>query len=455
MGESTRRVMGNKHKPTAPTAPRGKRSARERAESTKRHLGYAESFISTRIVEAFNSIDADKDGYLSAADLSHTLGAYGIGEEAAKVSEIIYELDDTGDGRLSLAQVLDGMARLQRSKLRAAGTGTNILRAMLEFMIFDVHGQFKTLDDTELTKLLFVYCGFNGTKLDQQLASFKGLLAGKKCDLSNFMLVMDEMQLISDLSPEVFAVETKKKVENRHTSLTAAAHNQRLFDRMTGQLEFPADESKSARTKQSVRRNKLLAQPPNTARQTEPDANTGRRRTSRRLSPRRPTGSGAVTDRAAHRAVLREEKFKRMATIVQGEMAQERKAAKEKLQELKAKGKLTTLPYLVQQDKLPSIIKEQNPPAEEDSELVAPKRFLSVSGSRRASVSGDCGMLTISEEAPNRQFRPQVAHFKPNTAIEAVVVPKVPLATKERAKKSRVRRDSIARIERWEQALKM
>ena len=60
---------------------------------------------------------------------------------------------------------------------------------MLEFMIFDVHGQFKTLDDTELTKLLFVYCGFNGTKLDQQLASFKGLLAGKKCDLSNFMLV--------------------------------------------------------------------------------------------------------------------------------------------------------------------------------------------------------------------------------------------------------------------------
>ena len=122
--ESSRRVMGNKHKPTAPTAPRGKRSARDRAESTKRHLGYAESFISTRIVEAFNTIDCDKDGYLSAADLSHTLGAYGIAEEAAKVSEIIYELDDTGDGRLSLAQVLDGMARLQRSKLRAAGTGS-------------------------------------------------------------------------------------------------------------------------------------------------------------------------------------------------------------------------------------------------------------------------------------------------------------------------------------------
>lgn len=259
------------------------------------------------------------------------------------------------------------------------------------------------------------------------------------------------MQLISDLSPEVFAAETKKKVENRHTSLTAAAHNQRLYDRMTDQLEFPADESKSARTKQSDRRNKLLAQPPNTARRTEPDAT--RRRTSRRLSPRRPTGSGAVTDRAAHRAVLREEKFKRMATIVQGEMAQEQKAAKEKLQEQKAKGKLTTLPYLVQQDKLPSIVKE--PINCQDSELVAPKRFLSVSGSRRASLSGDCGMLTINEEAPNRQFRPQVAHFKPNMASETVMVPKVPLATKERAKKSRVRRDSIARIERWEQALKM
>lgn len=262
------------------------------------------------------------------------------------------------------------------------------------------------------------------------------------------------MQLISDLNPEVFAAETKKKVENRHTSLTAAAHNQRLYDRMTDQLEFPADESKSARTKQSNRRNKLLAQPPNTARRTEPDAT--RRRTSRRLPPRRPTGSGAATDRAAHRAVLREEKFKRMATIVQGEMAQERKAAKEKLQELKAKGKLTTLPYLVQQDKLPSIVKEPNPTAEnKDSELVAPKRFLSVSGSRRASLSGDCGMLTINEEAPNRQFRPQVAHFKPNMASETIMVPKVPLATKERAKKSRVRRDSIARIERWEQALKM
>jgi len=310
--------------------------------------------------------------------------------------------------------------------------------------MFDVNNN-KTLDTTELTKLLFVYCGFTGRELDKRLEQLKKHVQWTSCaprfGLTKFMKAMDELQIMSDLSPDLFAKQVKRETSCRATSLTAAAHNRRLFERMTEQLDN-ADETAGSSTARAA---------PITPRQPASR--------SFPLSARRG-GSGAVTDRVGHRLRLSEEKYKRMATIAQGEMAQEKKAAKQKSFELKAAQKL---PSLIQRKTVPDIkdsgtsVKARPP-----SIHIAPKRFLSVNRSRRASLNGENGkfeLQPIGEAPANRQSRPQMAHLP---ASKAVVQPGV-VVLKMKAQHKAAKRIPLdeqteeqqerERIRRWEEII--
>jgi len=50
---------------------------------------------------------------------------------------MVWEVDDRSTGVIRLDQIRTVLKRLQKSKKRMPGTGTNLLRTLIEFMMFD------------------------------------------------------------------------------------------------------------------------------------------------------------------------------------------------------------------------------------------------------------------------------------------------------------------------------
>ena len=50
---------------------------------------------------------------------------------------MVWEVDDRSTGVIKLDQIRTVLKRLQKSKKRMPGTGTNLLRTLIEFMMFD------------------------------------------------------------------------------------------------------------------------------------------------------------------------------------------------------------------------------------------------------------------------------------------------------------------------------
>ena len=54
-----------------------------------------------------------------------------------EVHDMVWEVDDRSTGVIRLDQIRTVLKRLQKSKKRMPGTGTNLLRTLIEFMMFD------------------------------------------------------------------------------------------------------------------------------------------------------------------------------------------------------------------------------------------------------------------------------------------------------------------------------
>ena len=54
-----------------------------------------------------------------------------------EVHDMVWEVDDRSTGVIKLDQIRTVLKRLQKSKKRMPGTGTNLLRTLIEFMMFD------------------------------------------------------------------------------------------------------------------------------------------------------------------------------------------------------------------------------------------------------------------------------------------------------------------------------
>jgi len=276
-------------------------------------------------------LDRDSDGFLGAKDLEKCLKQYsGSKNELKKVEEIIYEVDDKGTGKIGFDTVCEVMNRVcQFNKTRAKGTGTNVFRSLLEFAMFDSHDT-GTLDKYELQQMLYVYFGLSGRELDQKTEMFVKAVGGREVliDFSTFCELMNRFNLVCNVPTNAFMPQHKGDVSERKMSLNAAAHSNRLANQMKHTLA----NAEGSGPKVLARRRKVAIplpipehadgaqepQQPATARsRPEPHA----RRAGRGVG-----ASGSQTDRYQYEAQMKEDRFKRMATIVQGEMEMERMA---------------------------------------------------------------------------------------------------------------------------------
>ena len=183
---------------------------------------YAKAFIATRVQEVFNQLDIDRDGFLDLEDLKAAVIKYGGPKYTSLVQEIMFEVDDLSNGRLSPSDICNLMARLQHTRFRAAGTGTNILRSLIEFNMFDVHTRGR-LDKYDLQQLLYVYFGYQDQPLERKTQEILKDASQQMLDFSAYITAMDKLQMVCQLPPDAFVPLAPTYAQKRKVSLQAAA----------------------------------------------------------------------------------------------------------------------------------------------------------------------------------------------------------------------------------------
>jgi len=144
---------------------------------------YAKAFLLTRFQAAFNRIDAGKKGHLTAGDLLSTpLHEHFGAATQKKVDEMVFELDETCTGQLSVEAVCGMMRRGVLSKQREPGTGSNALQALLEFYMFDANDN-GFLDEFNIRQMLYIYFAFTGGHLDEKLGKVMRAVSHEKGQL--------------------------------------------------------------------------------------------------------------------------------------------------------------------------------------------------------------------------------------------------------------------------------
>merc|ERR1712166_19949 len=338
-----------------------------KAHQRARRERYVKAFINSRSAAAFKILDHDQDGYLGSRDLQVGVISRSASKHCKSISEIMFEVDEHQGGQLGPVQVLEMMARMQTSTARAVGTGTNVLRALIEFTMFDTN-ELNYLDKYSVQQMLYVYYGITGATLDLKTPAF--MQGADQIDLCRFIETMNKLQLVCDMPADAFITPAfKPSIATRLTSLGAALHSSRLVKRMEAQLP-----------KKSLRSAALLK-------------------------------TGSLTDRSSHRAAMKERRFKAMSTIIQGELEIEKRQAvaydsehqllPPLLQVAKGKPPLQLTPLCKREPKPPSTVAG------------------SIRYHRRASISGEDGRLELvseapslakTEELPNTPETSQVAH---------------------------------------------
>lgn len=108
---------------------------------------------------------------------------------------MVWEVDDRSTGVIKLDQIRTVLKRLQKSKKRMPGTGTNLLRTLIEFMMFDSDGS-AAIELEEIQQMFYVYYGYKGRELDEKVNSFSRLRKKDgEIDFSEFLELMDEIGL--------------------------------------------------------------------------------------------------------------------------------------------------------------------------------------------------------------------------------------------------------------------
>merc|ERR1712166_1216087 len=138
------------------------------------HERYTRLFVNQRIRDVFERIDKNDDGCIDEAELFEYLELLEFPASKSQVRDMVWEVDDKSEGYLTLDSISALLKRLQKAKIRGVGTGSNLLRNLFEYMIFDTDFSGE-IDVEEVQQMFFVYYGFKGQLLDQTVRNFQRL----------------------------------------------------------------------------------------------------------------------------------------------------------------------------------------------------------------------------------------------------------------------------------------
>eukprot|EP00658_Telonema_sp_P-2_P034273 TRINITY_DN25033_c0_g2_i3.p1 TRINITY_DN25033_c0_g2~~TRINITY_DN25033_c0_g2_i3.p1 ORF type:complete len:157 (-),score=51.37 TRINITY_DN25033_c0_g2_i3:175-645(-) len=94
--------------------------------SAKSHDRYARAFVHQRVREVFEVLDSKQDDKLDEEELLSHLWSVGYHASRKAVHDMIWEVDDRSTGFITLEAIRKVLKRLQKSKKRMPGTGTNL-----------------------------------------------------------------------------------------------------------------------------------------------------------------------------------------------------------------------------------------------------------------------------------------------------------------------------------------
>lgn len=182
-------------------------------ELTHAHERYSRLFVRQRIQEVFNRIDRNQDGCIDEHELLEHLELLGFPATQTQVRDMVWEVDDKSEGYLTMTSITDLLKRLQKTKSRGVGTGSNLLRNLFEYMIFDTDFSGE-IDVEEVQQMFFVYYGFKGNLLDQTVRSFQKLRKNpaEEITFEEFSGLMDQLSLKPALQEHVAALPKRRRI---------------------------------------------------------------------------------------------------------------------------------------------------------------------------------------------------------------------------------------------------
>lgn len=167
--------------------------------TARSHDRYARAFVHQRVREVFDTLDSKHDEHLDEEELLSHLWSVGYHASKKEVHDMIWEVDDRSTGVITLEAIRKVLKRLQREKKRMPGTGTNLLRTLVEFMMFDSDGS-AAIELEEIQQMFYVYYGYKGKELDEKVNYFSRMRSpdkiGGEIDFSEFLNLMDRLGLV-------------------------------------------------------------------------------------------------------------------------------------------------------------------------------------------------------------------------------------------------------------------
>jgi len=151
----------------------------------------------------YNQIDIDNSG-LQFHEVSRAFRKLGYKVSKQEIDDICWEVDEVGNGCIQFDAILYLLHRLQKAPSRCVGTGSNLFRGLLEYMMFDTDGS-GGIDMEEVQQMLHVYYGFRGSVLERKMKAFAQLRTKRTetIKFGEFQYVMDTLgfQPVTTITP--------------------------------------------------------------------------------------------------------------------------------------------------------------------------------------------------------------------------------------------------------------
>jgi len=160
------------------------------------HEQYARLFIYQRIKDVYNTLNKTGDGEVDCEELQEYLTYLNFKATKKQVHDMVWEVDDSSEGVIRLDTIRALLTRMQKAKNRGVGTGSNLLRTLIEYMMFDTDGS-GGIEIEEVQQMFFIYYGYKGQQLDLKIKDFQRLRrdATKQIEFGEFLELMDKLDL--------------------------------------------------------------------------------------------------------------------------------------------------------------------------------------------------------------------------------------------------------------------
>ena len=136
------------------------------------HEQYARLFIYQRIKDVYNTLNKTGDGEVDCEELQEYLTYLNFKATKKQVHDMVWEVDDSSEGVIRLDTIRALLTRMQKAKNRGVGTGSNLLRTLIEYMMFDTDGS-GGIEIEEVQQMFFIYYGYKGQQLDLKIKASK------------------------------------------------------------------------------------------------------------------------------------------------------------------------------------------------------------------------------------------------------------------------------------------